>query len=385
MRLFCALYYTFASAVYILALPFLLFLSRKQRYKESIPARFFLKQNSSFSKSGIWFHACSLGEVKSIRPIVELLGDEHVNISTITQTGMDEARKYKKEARFLPFEIFLPFWAVKNRALVVMEAELWFMLFYVAKKLGMKTILLNARISDKSYKGYLRFAFFYRKIFANIDLVFAQSEKDRERLLQLGAKHVENIGNIKMLSTPEVTKQFEKPECFTVVGASTHVSEELLILDAFQSLSDNAKLIIAPRHPERFETVFEEIEEFAKKKNLSYSRFSEVNTFKADIILLDVLGELVNTYAIADLVILGGAFANVGGHNPLEPAYFGCKLISGINIYNQFALFEKVENYVLTDEKNLTEILKNHHELQGAYIKKIDTFDRVFEALKKGD
>ena len=194
------LYYLLATLLYILALPVFVYLRFKPKYKASIPARFFLKDNASFTKEGIWFHACSLGEVRSLKPFIESLPNVDVNISVITQTGFREALQYQSaDIRYLPFEIFLPFWITKQKTLVVLEAELWPMLFWVAKRRGMKTILLNARISDRSYRSYLRFTFIYRWIFSSIDVVFAQSSLDQQRLEKLGAKHVRVGGNIKTI------------------------------------------------------------------------------------------------------------------------------------------------------------------------------------------
>ena len=158
--LFTSLYYLFATTIWLLIVPLLLYKSLNKKYKDSIPARFFLKNNPPFEKELVHFHSCSLGEVRAIKPIIDKLKQE-VNISTTTNTGFDEAKKLSKNVRFLPYEIFLPFWYKKQKLLVVLEAELWYMLFFIAKKKGVKTILLNARISDKSYKNYKRLFFFY--------------------------------------------------------------------------------------------------------------------------------------------------------------------------------------------------------------------------------
>ena len=160
------IYYFLVVLLYVVALPFLLILSFKKKYKDSIPARFFLLNNPPFKKEGIWFHACSLGEVNSLKPIFDEL-QEDINLSVITQTGYKSAKEKKGlHVRYLPFELFLPFWVKKQRVLVVTEAELWPMLFIVAKLKGAKTILINARISDKSYNSYKKFNWFYRWLFS---------------------------------------------------------------------------------------------------------------------------------------------------------------------------------------------------------------------------
>lgn len=343
----------------------LIYLRFKLKYNVSIPARFFLKDNAPFEKEGIWFHACSLGEVRSLKPFIESLRDVHVNISAITQTGFREALQYPSaDVRYLPFEIFLPFWITKQKTLVVLEAELWPMLFWVAKQKGIKTILLNARISDRSYQSYLRFAFVYRWIFSAIDVVFAQSVLDKERLENLGAKNVRVGGNIKTFQRYEVTNVYKKLDDRRVVLlASTHEKEEALILSRIELLP-NDQLIVVPRHPERFDKVDLFLREYAKIKARSYERFSQKHQFASDIVLCDKMGELINLYAMADIVILGGSFVQgVGGHNPLEPAFFKTKLISGEYTFNQNVLFALVENSITCNENTLAEVFQNAQTL----------------------
>ncbi|PLY09821.1 MAG: 3-deoxy-D-manno-octulosonic acid transferase [Arcobacter sp.] len=361
LSLFTIIYYLIASIVYLLAIPYLLIKSRNSKYKIAIPSKFFLSNNSSFEKEGIWFHTCSMGETKAIKPIIENL-DDNINISVITNTGYEEAKSLSSNVRYLPFEIFLPFWIKKQKALVVMEAELWYMLFLCAKSKGAKTFLINARISDKSYNSYKKFSFFYKRVFENIDKIFAQTEVDKDRLIELGAKNVEVIGNIKLAQLPQITKEFKKTEDILITAGSTHENEEELILNSYERKF--GRLVIVPRHPERFEKVNLLVSDFAKKKNLSYHRFSQKEDFSSDIVLVDKLGELNNIYAISDVVVLGGAFENIGGHNPVEPAFFNCKLISGENIFNQKSLFECVNNYTIIKKDELKETLENIEKLE---------------------
>ncbi len=379
MSLFSYIYYLLLILVYILAIPFLLFKSRKDKYKVAIPSKFFFRDNPSFENEGIWFHTCSMGETKAIKPLIENLTCT-VNLSVITNTGFQEAKKLTKNVRYLPFEIFLPFWINKQKALVVMEAELWYLLFLFAKKKGAKTFLINARISDKSYASYKRFSFFYKRIFENVDKVFAQTTIDKKRLEELGAKNIQVIGNIKLALLPKVTKEYKKPDEILITAGSTHENEEKLILDSYKR--EFGKLVIVPRHPERFEKVDKLIKEYLKNKNLSYNRFSKNKSFDCDITLVDTLGELNNIYSISDVVILGGAFENIGGHNPVEPAYFGCKLISGKNIFNQHSLFECVENYKIIENDELKETLEDLENLEKSSLKQTGDIKPILEELK---
>ena len=329
--------------IYILALPILIIFSFKQKYRVSLPARFFLKNNSSFDKQGIWFHACSLGEVNSLKPIFKALNEETLNVSVITRTGYRSAKDMNSlHVRFLPYEMFLPFWVKKQKTLVVTEAELWPMLFIVSKLKGTKTVLINARVSDNSYKLYKKFSWFYRWIFASIDEVFAQSEVDKNRLEELGAINVYANGNIKTFSKPIVTKEYKKPNKKVIVLASSHEGEELMILENL-NLKNDEMLIVVPRHPERFVSIDKLLQNYSKNKRLSYSKID--SGLKSNIVLCDKMGELVNLYAISDVVILCGSFKEgIGGHNPLEPAFFGTKIISGEYFFNQKSLFSLVEN-----------------------------------------
>ncbi|WP_294964391.1 lipid IV(A) 3-deoxy-D-manno-octulosonic acid transferase [Sulfurimonas sp.] len=356
MKPFTLLYYVLSVVLYFVALPLLIYLSFKQKYKESIPARFFLFKNSSFiSEDGVWFHVCSLGEAKALKPILDLVNKRDIKITTVTHTGQSEARKYDAELRYLPYEMLLPFWIKKQKLLVVLEAEFWFMLFAVASSRGAKVVLLNARISDKSVKKYLQFAWFYKRLLANVEVIYAQSEIDKNRFLALGAKNIEVIGNIKLAGKITKTKDYIKPVQECIVAGSTHETEEESILKSFVQYKKqvDSKLIIVPRHPERFESVYLLMKSYADKNSLTLSRFSEVKDFDADLILVDAMGELNNMYAISDIAIVGGAFKkDVGGHNPLEPAFFGCKIITGKYFHDQKELYKYVHHvqYVESDE-----------------------------------
>jgi 3-deoxy-D-manno-octulosonic-acid transferase len=368
LKPFFYLYYALSVLLYIAALPLLAVLVLKNKYKESLPARFFLFKNKKFSiKNGIWFHVCSLGEAKALNPLIEKLESEDVKITAITQTGFYEAKRYGKETRYLPFEIFLPFWMQKQRILVVLEAEFWYALFVLAFRRGTKVVLLNARISEKSVKRYMKMAWFYKRIFGCVDKVFCQSEIDAYRLETLGAKDIEIIGNIKLAQKIRFNKEYAKPKEISVVAASTHEGEEALILEAYKTFmhKGETKLFVVPRHPERFEAVFALLNDFAEQNALCLSRLTQTQSFDADIILVDMMGELNNIYNIGDIAIVGGSFfMGIGGHNPLEAAHFGCKIISGEHIHDQKELFKYVLHVqYVANAKELAEALKKSEQM----------------------
>ena len=372
--------------LYIIALPLLIYLSFKSKYKSSIPSRFFLFKNPRFkTNDGVWFHVCSLGEASALKPILQNLPDEDIKITTITQTGQSEAKKYKADTRYLPYEMFLPFWIKKQKILIVLEAEFWYMLFMVAFLQKTKIVLLNARISDKSVKKYLQFAWFYKKMLEKVEIVYAQSEIDKNRFIALGARNIEVIGNIKLAGEIKKSKEYKRAEIETIVAGSTHEGEELEVLEAFVKyrVENPSKLIVVPRHPERFESVYELMVNFAQKYSLSLSRFSKDRDLVGDIVLIDSMGELNNIYAISDIAILGGAFKeDVGGHNPLEPAHFGCKIITGKHFFHQKELFKYVQFVQFVEKNEIYDALLKAKELPPSMVKEKIDLKKIIDKIK---
>jgi len=387
LKPFTLLYFTLSVVLYILALPLLVYLSFKQKYKESIPSRFFLFNNPKFTKdNGVWFHVCSLGEARALKPLLNLLSDEDIKITTITHTGQAEAKKYDAEVRYLPYEMFLPFWAKKQKILVVLEAEFWFMLFTVLRAKGAKVVLLNARISEKSAKKYLQMAWFYKRMLVHVDTIYAQSEADKNRFIALGARNIEVIGNIKLAGEIKKTKDYEKPNVELIVAGSTHDTEEESVLKSFVEYrkQSDAKLVIVPRHPERFEAVYELMQSFANKADLSLSRFSKDKNLSTDMILVDAMGELNNIYAISDIAILGGAFKDdVGGHNPLEPAFFGCKIITGKHFFHQKELFKYVHHVQYVESDEIHKALFEARELPQSMVEETINLEPIINKIKE--
>jgi 3-deoxy-D-manno-octulosonic-acid transferase len=372
--------------LYVVALPLLILISLKQKYKQSIPARFFLFNNKKFdSKDGVWFHVCSLGEAKALKPILDRLDSEDIKISTITHTGFAEAKKYDADVRYLPYEMWLPFWMKKQRVLVVLEAEFWYLLFVLASSMGTRVILLNARISEKSAKKYLQLAWFYKKMLSRVEVIYAQSEADKNRFIALGARNIEVVGNIKLAAEIKKTKDYKKPDIETIVVGSTHEGEEKAVLESYASYvkSNPAKLIVVPRHPERFESVYLLMRAYADELGVKLSRFSQEQSFDSDMILVDAMGELNNIYNISDIAILGGAFKeDVGGHNPLEPAYFGCKIITGKHFFHQKELFKYVHHVQYVDKDEISDALEKAKELPPSIVDEKIDIDRVIDRIK---
>ncbi|MDB2405447.1 lipid IV(A) 3-deoxy-D-manno-octulosonic acid transferase [Arcobacteraceae bacterium] len=380
--MFKYIYYLLATIIYIVAIPYLLLKSRSKKYSKAIPAKFFLKDNPKLPEDKIWFHSCSMGETKALKPIFDKLSPDEINATVITNTGYEQASSMVKNVRYLPFEIFLPFWITKQKMLLVMEAELWYMLFLVASSKGTKTVLINARINDKSYETYRKYRFFYKQLFKSVDKIFAQSDIDKKRLEILGASNIEVIGNIKLASLPKISKELEKAKGIMITAGSTHASEEELILDAWDITQ--GKLVVVPRHPERFDEVFAMIEKRYQNSDISYHRYSTQNDFNSDVVLVDVMGELNNIYNISDVVILGGGFIKTaGGHNPIEPAFFNTVVISGKTIFNQKSLFECVNDYYLIENNELQTYLNDIPNLKKSTLAQAGTVEPILNYINK--
>lgn len=380
--LFDLLYTFVAASLYAVALPALILFSFKKKYRDSLPARFFGIKNPPFTPHEIWFHVCSLGEAKAIAPIIERLEGKRLAISVITHTGYEAASKYAAQVRYLPYEVWLWFWIERPKTLVVLEAEFWYLLFRLAHARGARVIALNARISERSFPKYYRMRWFYRRLLAECDRIFCQSTEDMARFIALGARNVEVVGNIKLAQRIEAAKTYPKPEGTLIVAASTHEGEEEAILDAFAAYRQGnrgAKLLVVPRHPERFGKVAELIAQRLPQMNVT--RWSESQTIGSDITLIDAMGELNNLYAISDVAILGGAFKPIGGHNPLEPAHFGCKIITGKEIFLQRELFRYVSHVQFVDSDAIGDGLIEAENLPPSQVNATIDLERVIEFL----
>ena len=385
--LFAVIYTFFLLIIMITASPILiLFFLFKKKYRQSIPSRFFLFKNTrQKKKNGYWFHACSLGEVNSLKPFFHNLKQRGFSLSltTTTDSGFRAGKSFCTSSQFLPFEPFLTFWIKPQKKLIVVEAEFWFMLFFVAKIKGAETIILSGRISDRSYPRYKKFSWLYSKIFQNIDKVFVQSEIDKKRFSELGAKNIEVLGNIKLLKSTS-SKDLNIPkDKLIIVGASTHRGEDLPFLEAFYQYSQTKKsrFIIVPRHKERFDEVEKLIRNFIKDKNLGFSVYSRDKYFD-DITLIDTYGMLIDIYFKSDIVILGGGFLNgIGGHNPVEPASFNNKIISGKYMFNQKEILKFIENIQLVKIDEIYQALKNSELLENSKITQNIDLNKIIDKV----
>jgi 3-deoxy-D-manno-octulosonic-acid transferase len=248
------------------------------------------------------------------------------------------------------------------------------------KRSGASIAVVNARISDRSFPRYRFFRWFFRRVLSGIDLFLAQTEEDAARLLQIGAPagHVRVSGNLKfdMRSSPntEITedmRQAIRQDSLLIVCGSTAEGEEERLLAAFKSIKTSlpdAIMILAPRHPERFDKVAD----LVTSMGLTLARRSSWNRVRpltTDVVLLDSVGELASVYALADVAFVGGSLVPQGGHNILEPAQHGVAVMTGQNTFNFreiIRIFDEGGGLKITStedlERNLLALLQNAEE-----------------------
>ena len=311
--------------------------------------------NGSTNRPVIWFHAVSVGEVMAIRPLIKAVRthfpDYRLIVSTTTVTGQAVARAQLAEAGDAVGFCFFPFdWQfavrrsmnrIRPHLVVLVESELWPNFLKLARARGVDVLLANGRISDRTFKRLIRWKRISRFLYENVSLFAMQSEVDANRARELGARNdsVVVAGNLKYDIVDSAKSQSSWAGidgALLLIAGSTSEGEEEIILEAFAQLRNHpvlgaTRVLIAPRHPERFEKVADLI----RASGFSLARRSQAdNAQDAQALLLDTVGELASLYRLATLVFVGGSLVPRGGHNILEPAIFARPLIVGPHMEN---------------------------------------------------
>lgn len=326
-------------------------------YRQRIAERFSLGL-APMRQGGLWVHAVSVGESIAAAPMVRALlkayPDLPITITCMTPTGSERIRVlFADEPRiqhcYLPYD--LP-WAagrfldhVRPRLGIIMETELWPNHIHQCAKRGIPVALANARLSERSARGYARFARLTRPMLAEMSLIAVQTETEAERFRSLGARAecVQVTGSIKFdlkideqlpARALELRTQWNATQRPVWIAASTHEGEDQVILDAHRQLLEvhgDALLILVPRHPERFNAVHA----------LCSGQFTTVRRSQdtlvgaqTQVLMGDTMGELLFLYALADIAFVGGSLVANGGHNPLEPAALSLPVIMGPHVFN---------------------------------------------------
>lgn len=326
-------------------------------YRARIAERFAC-QLPAMRQGGIWVHAVSVGESIAAAPMVRALLKQYpdlpITLTCMTPTGSERIRAmFEGEPRvqhcYLPYD--LP-WAagrfldhVRPRLGIIMETELWPNHIHQCARRGIPVALANARLSERSARGYARFAGLTRPMLEEMSLIAVQTETEAERFRTLGARDecVQVTGSIKFdLKVDDqlpprasaLREQWAARQRPVWIAASTHDGEDALILEAHRELlkvHSDALLILVPRHPERFAAVHE----------LCAGQFTTVRrsngdtvTAQTQVLLGDTMGELLFLYALADIAFVGGSLVATGGHNPLEPAALALPVLMGPHVFN---------------------------------------------------
>jgi len=366
-------------------------------------------------KRHIWIHASSVGEVFCTIPLVRRIKNElphrYIVLTTMTPTGNESARKNLPEAdKVLFFPIDHPIIIrrtlkrISPVLLILLETEIWPNLLRCCGKMRIPVVLVNGRISERSFRGYRFLKFFFKKCLRNISLFLMQTETDRKRIIEVGAdrEKVKVIGNMKFDQTPPplresmdgISKLFlQDDKRYLIVAGSTHTGEEEIFVSIFKELKKiypKLSLLLAPRHLERLE----EVERILKRESLLWERKTSVFLNQdqmgktedriPEVVLLDTLGELWQFYSMATLVFIGGSLVPVGGHNPLEPLFYKKCVIFGHNMFN----FSEISQSLLKEGgaiqvKNKEELLFQLKYLLNNEEKRKSFGERGYQFLKK--
>jgi 3-deoxy-D-manno-octulosonic-acid transferase len=377
-------------AVLVLGSPWWLWrLATTQKYREGLMERLgrvrFLKGQGT--RPLIWIHAVSVGEVLAVSRLVKTLDAElpeyFVAISTTTRTGHALARERFGANRVFYCPLDLP-WAVraylnalKPSLFVLAETEFWPNLLSGCFRRGIPVAVVNARISDRSWSRYRMLRRLWAPFLGQLRKVLAQSELDAERLKAIGCtpERVSVAGNLKFdvraAWEADATIQLKArgPNLRFIVAGSTLEGEEAALLETWPRLLEadpRLALVLAPRHPERFETVAALLEksgvQWLKRSTWRAERQSEPPRplLPGQIVLLDTIGELASVYSLAAVAFVGGSLIPAGGHNPLEPAQFGVPIVMGSHYANFRAITDDLlahDAILIAESENLAKVL----------------------------
>jgi len=346
----------------------------------------------------IWVHAASVGEVRGISPLISKLLEKNLPllITTTSDTGKNEAKRLFPTADVCkaPLDIGVivrRFLEIKKpKLLIINETEIWPSMISQASLARVPIFLVNGRISDNSYPRYLFFRFYFSKILKKITKVLTQSELDKERFLSLGVQSdkISVVGSTKFdqlgLANTSTDNNLEKliplnNKDFVITFGSIREEEEELILSVIKKLLEESvsyplKIIVVPRHPDRFEIFYKKLKTLSAQV-LKYSALKEqenTDNRNFEILLVDTIGELLSFYQLASICFVGGTFSKVGGHNLAEPTMFQKPLIIGPEVHSQREAFNIISHHnaliqvdsALELAKKLNYFIKNPDTLQ---------------------
>ena len=387
--------YSFLVYVIIILSP-LIIIYRIFNKKEN-PKRFLEKFSINKKDRGkgklIWFHCSSVGEFLSVIPLIlELEKMKNikkilVTTSTLSSSKIFEKYKFKKTShQFYPLDNiyivknFLNHW--KPSTAIFAESEIWPTMISELKRREIKTVLINARMSEKSFKRWFAFKYFGKNILLKFDYIFPQNKETFLYYKKLGVKKLKFLGNLKFISfdndeVKELNKQLFKNRKI-LCSASTHNNEEEIFANLhikYKKKIPNLITIIIPRHIERTN----EISRMLDNKNLKFIKHTEKkrNLKSCDIYIVDSYGISKSFYKISDIVFLGGSLVSRGGQNPLEALRFGCNIIHGNHTFN----FKDV--YKMLEKENLSLKVSNLKDLEKKTLSLLKNKKKNLRKIKK--
>lgn len=322
----------------------------------------------------VWIHAVSVGEVLAAVPILRRvrdgLPDFEIVLSVTTSSGHETARK--SAAEFVDHLIYFPIDVarfqlaaasrVQPAVVAIMETELWMNFLWAVKTFDSETMIINGRISDRSFPRKRRVRFFYADLLRRLDLALMQTDRDAARIKELGAAQVEVLGNVKfdqadegrLTASPDWRKELGvgTERSVLVIGSTRSATEEALVMEALHEVGwDRFDVVWAPRHLERAEAIVSRLHEAGQR----VARRSRGE--KGSVLLLDSYGELASVYAAADIVVIGGGFDQLGGQNPIQALAHGKPVVFGPHMTN----FRDVAEMALA--AGTAQVASSSHEL----------------------
>lgn len=375
-------------------------------YCKRIKERFMWGVKKQSKPVDIWVHAVSMGEVVAAKMLVEhcLKANKRVLVTTMTPTGSSQVLRLfgdKVLHQYIPYDYpsvvrrFFKLYSPQKG--IIMETELWPNLLALGRKMGVSLFIANGRISNKAFPAYQKARWFFKPLLAVFTGIFVQSKKDAERFVALGAnpEKVNVLGNMKSdLHVPsDVAAPFHALKLawgesrVVVIAASTHDGEEKALFEVFKKLQSSIPgviLLVAPRHPERFESVYA----LAKTYNFHVNKRSESETIspETEILVLDCLGELLGLYGLSDYAFVGGSLVSIGGHNVLEPIALRVPVVCGQYMQNAQSLCDELLEAQAIQQvesaKSVVEVIANLHQTPQLKEKQVGQATKVLKAAQ---
>lgn len=343
-------YYVLATTIATLASPLLLF---KKKARAGVLQKLgFVPAGACYLGGPVWFHTVSVGEFNATWPLIQEFHKTYpqipIVVSTTTATGQQLAvSRASAFAEVVYFPYDLP-WSPSNwldkvcpRLVAIAETEIWPGFISECQKRMIPVVMVNGRMSPRSFKSYYRWRWFFGPLLKSLSAigVQSQSESDRFKDVMGDNRNIHVLGNLKLDGQKSLSESRRQEianitgisaENMVIVAGSTHEGEEAAVLEAYKGIiaaNDNARLIIAPRHPERFQRASEVI----RGSGLRPKTFSANERLEGshDVYLLDAIGHLADFYSVATLAFVGGTLAPIGGHNLAEPYAFGAPVVCG--------------------------------------------------------